>query len=549
MTSFDYIIVRGGSAGCVLAARLIEEPDASVLVIEAGGRDKSLLFHWPAGFAKMTKGIASWGWSTIPQKHMQNTEVWFTQAKVIGGGSSINPQIYTRGNAADYDAWADTHGCDGWDYRSLLPYSKRAEFNERFKNDYHGADGPLGVSMPRGALPICDAFIRAGQECGIPYNEDFNGQVQRGVGYYQLTQKDVRRSSAAVAFLQPAEGRSNLTVMTGAQVRRIVVKSGRATGVELIKDGQPVKMHAAREVVLCSGAIGSPRLMMLSGIGPAVHLSLLGIDVVHDLAGVGENLQDHVDLCAISECTGPHSYDGWDRLDKTVWAGLQYLLFKSGPAAASLFETGGFWYADEAAATPDIQFHLGQRSGFEKGNANINGAGITLNSAFLRPRSRRTVRLASNDPTAAPLIDPNYWSDPYDLEMSLRGLEMARDILSQSALAPYIRKEVLPGPQVPSKAELLDYACKMAKTDHHPVGTCKMGVDDMAVVDPTLKVRGLDGLRVCDASIMSQTNSSNTNAPMIMIGEKGADLILNKPPLAPVIFEHERNDIKRFPVA
>lgn len=549
MTAFDYIIVGGGSAGCVLAARLSEDPQMSVLLLEAGGRDKSFLFHWPAGFAKMTKGIASWGWSTVPQKHMQNKEVWFTQAKVIGGGSTINAQIYTRGNAADYDTWERDHGCTGWAYRSLLPYFKRAEGNARFNDDFHGIDGPLGVSMPLATLPICDAFLRAGQEYGMPFNPDFNGRVQRGVGYYQLTQKDARRSSAAVAFLNPAEARPNLSVRTGVQVSRVIVARGRVTGVEVVENGQPVLIEATQEVILSAGAIGSPRLLMLSGIGPADHLRAAGVTVVHDLPGVGENLQDHIDLCAISECTGAHSYDGWDRLDKTIWAALQYLLFKSGPAAASLFETGGFWYADEAAPTPDIQFHLGQGSGIEKGIARINGAGITLNSAFLRPRSRGTVRLASKDPKAAPLIDPNYWADPYDLKMSLRGLAIAREILAQPALAPFLRKEVLPGPEVRSKQEMFDYACKMAKTDHHPVGTCKMGVDEMAVVDPHLRLRGIEGLRVCDASIMPQITSSNTNAPTIMIGEKGADLILDRPPLASVIFAHERNDLKLYPIA
>ena len=527
----------------MLAARLSEDPDLSVLLLEAGGRDNNLLFHWPAGFAKMTKGIASWGWSTVPQRHLNGRKIWFTQAKVIGGGSTINAQIYSRGNALDYDNWSDEHGCDGWSYREILPYFKRAEFNERFNDDYHGIHGPLGVAMPRATLPVCDAFVRAGQEYGMPYNSDFNGQAQRGVGFYQLTQHEARRSSTAVAYLKPAEQRPNLTVMMQTQAIRILIDGNRAVGVE-VQQGNTRKTHRAkREVIVSSGTIGSPRLLMLSGIGPAQHLSELGIEVQHDLPGVGSNLQDHIDICVISELTGPHSYDGWDRLHKTMWAGLQYLLFKSGPAASSLFETGAFWFADENAKSPDIQFHLGQGSGIEKGIAKIDGAGITLNSAFMRPRSRGTVRLASSDPIAAPLIDPNYWSDPYDLDMALKGLEMAREILAQPALSKFVRKEVLPGAGVTSRDALVEYACRMAKTDHHPVGTCKMGKEPMAVVDSKLRVHGLQSLRVCDASIMPQINSSNTNAPTIMIGEKGADLILGRPPLNPVTFAHERNDM------
>lgn len=544
---FDYIIIGAGSAGCVLASRLSEDAETSVLVLEAGGMDKSFLFHWPAGFAKMTKGIASWGWSTVPQRHMKDRVLWYTQAKVVGGGSTINAQIYTRGNARDYDAWAD-EGCDGWSYPEVLPYFKRAEGNERFDNDYHGTEGPLGVSMPRGALPICDAFIRAAQQYGIPYNPDFNGERQAGVGYYQLTQRNVQRSSAATAYLHPAHNRPNLTIRTNNQVRRIVLQNGRAIGVETEDEGQFSTMRVRREVIVASGAIGSPRLLLLSGIGPADHLCNTGIEVQHDLPGVGQNLQDHLDLCVLAECSGRHSYDGMDKLPRSAIAAMQYYLFRSGPVTSSLFETGAFWYANEMSDLPDIQFHLGQGSGIEKGIATIEKGGVTLNCAYMRPRSRGSVTLASADPRVAPLIDPNYWSDPHDRERSLEALQIAREILSQPALKPFLRREALPGAHVTARDEVFDYACRLAKTQHHPVGTCRMGQGKMAVVDPELRVHGLDGLRVCDSSIMPSINSSNTNAPTIMIGEKGSDLIrgLDPPPPAKLRSDAGRGPLQRI---
>jgi choline dehydrogenase-like flavoprotein len=518
---YDFIIVGGGSAGSVLAARLSEDPAAKVLLLEAGGRDRHPFYHVPAGFAKMTKGIGSWGWSTVPQRHMKDMVIRYTQAKVIGGGSAINAQIYTRGNALDYDEWRQM-GCEGWSYEDVLPYFRKAEDNDTWDDRYHGKGGPLGVSKPRAPLPICEAYFAAAAELGIPRNEDMTGAVQDGVGYYQLTQRNARRSSAAMAYLAPNRGRANLTVRTGAQVKRIVVENGRATGVEMM-DG--ARITAAAEVILSSGAIGSPRMLMLSGIGPADHLTDVGVRPVFDQPGVGSNFQDHLDLFVIAEVTGPHTYDRYAKPHWSALAGLRYLLTKKGPVASSLFETGGFWYADADARSPDVQFHLGLGSGIEAGVAAMPNGGVTLNSAYLRPRSRGTVRLAGADPGAAPLIDPNYWADPHDRRMSIKGLKLAREIMRGKALAPFVLAERLPGPEVRTEEEYFDFACRHAKTDHHPAGTCRMGADPAAVVDARLRFNGIARLRVVDASVMPTLVSSNTNAPTIMIAEKAADMI------------------------
>jgi choline dehydrogenase-like flavoprotein len=518
---WDYIIVGGGSAGSVLAARLSEDPHTRVILLEAGPRDWHPLYAIPAGFAKMTKGIGSWGWQTVPQRHMRGMQIRFTQAKVLGGGSTVNAQIYTRGHPLDYDEWRQA-GCAGWRYEDVLPYFRKAEDNDTWDNRWHGKGGPLGVSQPSAPLPICEAYFAAAGQIGIPTNRDLASETPEGVGYYQLTQRNVRRSSASKAYLDPVRRRPNLAVTTGAQVLRIVVEKGRAVGVELAEHGI---IRADREVILSAGAIGSPRLLQLSGIGPADHLRELGIPVVFDQPGVGANFQDHLDLFVIAECTGHYTYDRYAKPHWSAIAGLQYLLTRKGPVASSLFETGGFWWADKSARSPDIQFHLGLGSGIEAGVAAMPQGGVTLNSAFLRPRSRGTVRLASADPLAAPLIDPNYWEDPYDREMSIEGLKLARDIMRQDALKPFIKAERLPGPDVVTKDDYVAYACAHAKTDHHPAGTCRMGSDPGAVVDPQLRFNGIEGLRVVDASIMPQVVSSNTNAATIMIAEKASDLI------------------------
>ena len=522
MRAYDYVILGAGAAGCCLAARLSEDPDVSVLLLEAGASDWHPYIHVPAGFAKLTGRSFSWGYSTAPQRNLDDREIWYPQGKVLGGGSSINAMIYTRGNARDYDAWAES-GCTGWTYAEVLPYFKRPEDNERFHNEYHGSGGPLGVSDPVRPLKISAAFLRASQQAGLPFNPDFNGLAQEGCGYYQVTNRDARRCSSVVAFLQPARDRPNLAVKTRATATRVVIENRRAVGVDYSCRGRSKHVRASREVLVSAGAIGSPKLLMLSGIGQGDELKALGIEVVHDLPGVGMNLQDHVDVFVVSECRSDFSYDRVVRPHRTLWAGAQYVLFRQGPIASTLIDAGGFWYSDSTAQSPDIQFHFVLGAGLEHGVAKLKNAGVTLNSAFLRPRSRGSVRLRDADPRSPPVVDPNYWGDPYDREMSIRGFKLAREIMAQEALRPFVLCERYPGTDVNSDAEIAAYARRICKTDYHPVGTCKMGTDDSSVVDPALTVRGLEGLRVVDSSVMPLLPSSNTNAPTIMVAEKGAD--------------------------
>lgn len=526
MTTYDYVIVGGGSAGCVLAARLSEDPAVRVLLLEAGSWDTNPYIHMPVGFFKMTEGPQTWGYHTAAQKHCLDRSIPYAQGRIIGGGSSINAEVFTRGVPQDYDRWARDEGCEGWSFAEIQPYFLRAEGNDTLAGPWHSIDGPLGVST-LDPHPMTRVFVQACQQAGIPYSADFNGETQAGSGIYQITTRNARRCSAAVAYLHPVRhSRSNLTVLTGCAATRINIENGRATSVSYRRGQGEELARAERELIITCGAVGTPKLMMLSGLGPAAHLAEQGIDVLVDLPGVGENLQDHFDIDIVYELKGPWSFDKYQKKHWALWAWLQYKLFNSGPVASNIVEGGAFWWADRGNETPDTQFHFLAGAGVEAGVPPVpSGAGLTLNSYFLRPRSRGTVRLRSSDPSQAPLIDPNYIAEPYDLKISIEGIKLSREIMTQAAFDKYIKAEHFPGSAVRSDKDFEDYARRYGRTAYHPVGSCKMGQDDRSVVDPQLLVRGVEGLRICDSSVMPSLVSSNTNAATIMIAEKASDMI------------------------
>ncbi len=524
---YDYIIVGGGSAGCVLASRLSENRDASVLLLEAGGKDWHPLIHMPVGFAKMTTGPHTWGFDTVPQKHANNREIPYAQGRVLGGGSSVNAEVFTRGNPVDYDRWANEEGCEGWAFKDIQKYFLRSEGNTILSGNWHGTDGPLGVSDIPDLQPMTRAFIQSCQELGMPYNPDFNGKVQDGCGAYQTTTKNAKRCSAAVGYLRPAMKRPNLTVETGCLVERITFDGTRATGVDYKTRKSRKTARAAAEIIVTAGAIGTPKIMMLSGVGPSAHLKEHGIDVVADLPGVGENLNDHFGIDIVAELKGHYSLDKYNKWHWAGWAGAQYVLFKSGPVTSNVVEGGAFWYADTSRDVPDLQFHFLAGAGAEAGVPSVSpgSSGITLNSYTLRPKARGTVRLRSSRPEDMPLVDPNFLGHPDDLKTSVEGVKMSRQIFSQRSLQKYIRRIRFPDDNVKTQADFETYARQYGRTSYHPTCTCKMGTDEMAVVDPQLRVRGLDGLRICDSSVLPSLVGSNTNAPTIMIAEKASDMI------------------------
>lgn len=526
---YDYVIVGGGSAGCVLAHRLSADGKARVLLLEAGDEDRDRLIHMPVGFSKMTEGPHTWGYKSVPQKHGNGREIILPQARVLGGGGSINALVFTRGVPADYDSWESEFGCKGWSFKDVQKYFIRSEDNDRLSGPWHGVGGPQGVSDIVSPHPLSKAFVRACQEYGLPFNGDFNGEVQEGAGLYQTSTRNGRRCSAAVGYLRPVRGRPNLTVRANSMVTTLLFKGKRATGVEYSSETGMREARAARETIVAAGAIGTPKLLMLSGIGPAGHLKEVGIKARADVPGIGGNLHDHCDIDIVYELKRANSLDKFNKLHWAAWAYIQYSLFGTGPITSNVAEGGAFSYdrKGKPGESPDFQFHFLPGAGVEAGVPPIpSGNGCTLNTYYLRPKSRGTVRLASDDPADAPLIDPNYLAEKDDLDKSVEALRQACEIMAQPSLSEHIERAHYPSKELKTKKDYAEFVRQHGRTSYHHCGTCRMGGSDDAPVDPRLRLRGFSALRVIDSSVMPRMVSSNTNAASLMIAEKGSDLVL-----------------------
>jgi choline dehydrogenase len=524
---FDYIIVGAGSAGCVLANRLSADGRHSVLLLEAGPEDTNIWIHVPLGYGKLFKEkTVNWMYQTEPEPGLGGRQVFQPRGKVLGGSSSINGLLYVRGQHEDYDRWRQ-RGNVGWSYDDVLPYFKKAENQIRGADQYHGVGGPLPVSDWRHHDPLSEAFVKAAVETGIPFNPDFNGASQEGAGFFQTTTRRGRRASSAFSYLRPARRRPNLHVETGALGGRILFEGRRARAVEYRQNGSPRTARARREILVSSGAYNSPQLLQLSGVGPAELLKTHGIDVVLDAPGVGNDLQDHLQVRVVMKCAQPVTLnDVVSHPVRKVMAGMQYAALRKGPLTIAAGTSGAFFKTSPRLATPDIQIHFIPFSTDKMGEQLHPFSGFTASVCQLRPESRGSLKIRSADPSVPPEIRINYLATETDRTAFIDGIGILRKILAAPALKPYCTDEVYPGKNVTSDEELLDFCRKTGSTVYHPTSTCRMGNDPLAVVDQRLKVRGIEGLRVVDASVMPDLMSGNTNAPTIMIAEKASDMIL-----------------------
>ncbi|KQW35888.1 GMC family oxidoreductase [Rhizobacter sp. Root404] len=529
---FDYVVVGAGSAGCVLAARLSEDPATRVLLLEAGPADRSLWIHLPIGYGKtMWSDKYNWRFNTDPDPNMNGRRIYWPRGKTLGGSSSINGLIYIRGQREDYDHWAAL-GNTGWGYDDVLPYFVKSEGNQRGAIPLHGGDGPLKVSDIGAKHELIEAFIGGAQQIGVPRTDDFNGATQEGAGYYQLTTHQGWRCSTAKAYIDPARGRPNLRIETEAFAAGLIMEGTRAVGVRYRQGGVMKEARCTAEVLLSAGSIQSPQLLQLSGIGPRALLEKHGVPVVVDAPGVGENLQDHLQIRLSYECTKPiTTNDQLNSIAGQMKIGLQWLLFRSGPLAIGINQGGCFMRALKdadgrpEAATPDIQFHVATLSADMAGGKVHPYSGFTMSICQLRPESRGHLRIRSTDPFEAPEMQPNYLSTELDRRTAVAGMKAARAIAASAAMKPYVKREVKPGPDATNDADLLEFCRNNGATIFHPTGTCRMGGDPLAVVDARLRVIGTTGLRVVDCSVMPTLVSGNTNAPAVMVAEKAADMI------------------------